>query len=86
MLMSLSIYIQDILDRYGDISNFQIPVRDGRALEFRLVTDPAHWGSIAAAVRTHFLTVPVRRIDVDVADLVFVGVRGKLSYLLREPS
>lgn len=77
-------YMQDILDRCGNISDFQIVVRDGKAVEFRLVADPAQWEAIAAAVRAHFPTVPVRRIDA--ADLVFVGVRGKFSYLLREPS
>ncbi len=77
-------YIQDIFDRCGEISDFQILVRDGKAAEFRLVAAPTHWDGIAAAVRENFPTVPARRIDAE--DLVFVGVRGKFSYLLREAS
>ena len=77
-------YIQDIFDRCGEIADFQIPVRDGRAVEFRLVVDPTRWDAVSAAVRENFPTVPVRRINAE--DLVFVGVRGKFSYLLREAS
>jgi hypothetical protein len=75
-------YIQDIFDRCGPIDDFQILVREGRAVEFRLVAGPEQWEQIAAAVRRNFPGVPLRRIRAD--ELVFVGVRGKFSYLLRE--
>ena len=75
-------YIQDILDRCGNISDFQIPVKQGRAMELRLVAAPENWGEISARVRENFPSLPLRRIEAK--DLVFVGVRGKFSYLLRE--
>lgn len=77
-------YIQDIFDRCGEISDFQILVRGGKAVEFRLVAEPTHWDAISAAVQKNFPTVPVRRINAE--ELVFVGARGKFSYLLREAS
>lgn len=77
-------YIQDILDRCGDIADFQISVRDGKAMELRLVTPETAWAEVSARVGAQFPTVPLRRIGAD--ELVFVGVRGKFSYLLREAS
>lgn len=77
-------YIQDILDRCGDIADFQILVRDGRAVELRLVTPAGDWEDVSARVRAQFPSLPLRRIEAD--ELVFVGVRGKFSYLLREAS
>jgi len=75
-------YIQDIFDRCGPITDFQILVREGRAQEFRLVADEAAWEGIRHAVSANFPSVPTRRINPE--DLVFVGERGKFSYLLRE--
>lgn len=75
-------HIQDILDRCGAISDFQILVRNGKAAELRLVTEESAWEKIAAAVKANFPSVPLRRITAK--ELVFVGVRGKFSYLLRE--
>jgi phenylacetate-CoA ligase len=75
-------YLQDIFDRCGKIEDFQVVVKDGKATEFRLVVDPDRWEETAAAVKANFPTVPLRRITLE--DLVFVGVRGKFSYLLRE--
>lgn len=77
-------YIQDILDRCGEIADFQIPVRDGKAVELRLVTPEAEWENVRARVHVQFPSLPLRRIGAD--ELVFVGVRGKFSYLLREAS
>lgn len=77
-------YIQDIFDRCGSISDFQIPVRNNEALEFRLVAEAAGWEGIQAAVRENFPGVPLRRIRPE--ELVFTGARGKFSYLLREAS
>lgn len=77
-------YIQDILDRCGAIDDFQIPVRGGAAVELRLVTPEAEWADVSARVRAQFPDLPLRRIGAD--ELVFVGVRGKFSYLLREAS
>lgn len=77
-------YIQDILDRCGNIADFQIPVRHERAVELRLVTPEADWEEVSARVRVQFPSLPLRRIDAN--ELVFVGVRGKFSYLLREAS
>lgn len=77
-------YIQDILDRCGEIADFQIVVRDGKAVELRLVTPEADWKNVHAKVHAQFPSLPVRRIRAD--ELVFVGVRGKFSYLLREAS
>ena len=75
-------FIQDILDRCGDITDFQIAVdTDGKALEFRLVTPPEAWAGVSAAVQREFPSVPVRRIES--SELVFVGIRGKFSYLVR---
>jgi hypothetical protein len=42
----------------------------------------ADWEGTAAAVRACFPTVPLRRIEPE--ELVFTGIRGKFSYLLRE--
>lgn len=75
-------YIQDILDRCGDISDFQILVKEGQAVELRLVTAPENWDSVCARVQEYFPSLPARRIEAK--DLVFVGVRGKFSYLVRE--
>ena len=75
-------FIQDILDRCGDITDFQIAVDPkGNVLEFRLVTPPEAWDVVLSAVRQEFPSVPVRRIEV--TELVFVGIRGKFSYLVR---
>lgn len=76
-------YIQDILDRCGPISDFQILVKDKKALEFRLVTDdPGAWPFIETQVKSNFPSIPVRCIKPE--ELVFVGIRGKFSYLVRE--
>lgn len=75
-------YVQDILDRCGPISDFQILVQNGNAIEFRIVTPPEHWEAVEAAVRGNFPLVPAKRIEPE--DLVFVGARGKFSYLVRE--
>jgi phenylacetate-CoA ligase len=75
-------YLQDIFDRCGKIEDFQVTVKDGKAVEFRLAVAPEQWESVAYSVRAEFPDVPLRRIDLE--DLVFVGVRGKFSYLLRE--
>jgi phenylacetate-CoA ligase len=75
-------YLQDIFCRCGQIEDFQVAVKDGKATEFRLVVEPERWDETAAAVRANFPTVPLLRIALE--DLVFVGVRGKFSYLLRE--
>ncbi|KAF5081524.1 hypothetical protein DSECCO2_108430 [anaerobic digester metagenome] len=75
-------YIQDILDRCGPISDFQIMERDGIARELRLVTPPEHWEQVKVAVQEYFPSLPLRRIDAE--QLVFVGIRGKFSYLVRE--
>lgn len=74
-------YIQDIFDRCGDIIDFQIAVRDGVAQEFRLVTPERQWPEIEAAVHKNFPTVATRRIEPQ--ELVFHGVRGKFSYIVR---
>ena len=68
----------------GEIADFQIVVRDGKAVELRLVTPEADWKNVHAKVHAQFPSLPVRRIRAD--ELVFVGVRGKFSYLLREAS
>jgi len=73
-------FIQDILDRCGDIRDFQIAARKGQAVELRLVTAPDQWESIASAVRGNFPTLPLRRIEPE--GLVFVGRRGKFRYLV----
>ena len=75
-------YIQDIFDRCGDIIDFQIAVKDGVAQEFRLVTPERQWPEIEAAVRKNFPSIPARRIEPQ--ELVFHGVRGKFSYIVRE--
>ncbi|MDL2216745.1 hypothetical protein LJB81_03305 [Desulfovibrio sp. OttesenSCG-928-M14] len=75
-------YIQDILDRCGPVSDFQIVTKNNKAVELRLVTAPEYWAAVNAAVRRHFPSVPTKRIDAE--ELVFVGVRGKFSYILRE--
>lgn len=77
-------YIQDILDRCGEIADFQVVVRDGRAVELRLVAPEAAWENVRAGVQAQFPSLPLRRIGAD--ELVFVGARGKFSYLLREAS
>ena len=75
-------FIQDIFDRCGNITDFQVAVTpEGEALEFRLVTPPESWDSISLAVRREFPSVPARRIDAK--ELVFIGIRGKFSYLVR---
>ena len=73
-------FMQDILDRCGDIQDFQIAVKDGQAVELRLVTAPDQWENIASAVRGNFPTLPLRRITPD--ELVFVGRRGKFRYIV----
>lgn len=75
-------YVQDILDRCGPISDFQIALKGEEAKEFRLVVSPRHWDAVKAAARESFPSVPLQRIEPD--ELVFVGIRGKFSYLLRE--
>lgn len=75
-------YIQDILDRCGDISDFQLLVRGGRPLELRLVTRPENWEDVRSRVQANFPSLPLRRIEA--GELVFVGARGKFSYLLRD--
>lgn len=73
-------FMQDILDRCGDIQDFQIAVKDGQAVELRLVTAPDQWETIANAVRGNFPTLALRRIAPQ--ELVFVGRRGKFRYLV----
>lgn len=75
-------YVQDILDRCGPIDDFQILVANQRAKELRLVVRPEHWEQTQQAVKEQFPALPLRRIDPE--DLVFVGIRGKFSYLIRE--
>ncbi len=75
-------YIQDILDRCGNIADFQILVREDKAVELRLAASAEEWDLISARVQANFPTLPLRRIELK--DLVFVGVRGKFSYLVRE--
>jgi phenylacetate-CoA ligase len=75
-------YIQDILGRCGPIEDFQILARKGKAEELRLVTPAEAWEGIAQAVQANFPVLRLRRISS--AELVFVGVRGKFSYILRE--
>jgi phenylacetate-CoA ligase len=75
-------YIQDIFDRCGPITDFQIVAREGRAREFRLVAEEGAWEGIRTAVSANFPSVAARRITPE--ELVFVGERGKFSYLLRE--
>lgn len=75
-------YIQDIFDRCGDITDFQIATKDGQVSEFRLVAPAEQWPDIEAAVKRCFPAVPTRRIEPQ--ELVFHGVRGKFSYIVRE--
>jgi phenylacetate-CoA ligase len=75
-------YVQDILDRCGPVSDFQIAMRAGTAAELRLVVPVGDWNFVEGAVREQFPSLPVRRIEPE--ELVFVGVRGKFSYLVRE--
>lgn len=75
-------YIQDILDRCGDIIDFQIVAKGSIARELRLVTPDDQWPAIEAAVKSTFPTVQIRRIKPQ--ELVFHGVRGKFSYIVRE--
>ncbi|MDR1396729.1 MAG: hypothetical protein LBJ14_03235 [Desulfarculales bacterium] len=75
-------YVQDLLDRCGPVADFQIAVKDETALELRLVVPPEGWEGVAAAVREYFPSLPLRRIDPN--ELVFTGIRGKFSYLVRE--
>jgi phenylacetate-CoA ligase len=75
-------YLQDIFDRCGKIEDFQVAVKGGKATEFRLVVEPERWEETSAAVKVNFPTTPLRRIALE--NLVFVGIRGKFSYLLRE--
>jgi phenylacetate-CoA ligase len=77
-------YIQDIFDRCGEITDFQILVNAGKAKEFRLVVDSNNWEAVSSEVSKNFPSVTLKRIDLE--DLVFVGVRGKFSYLLHEES
>ncbi len=75
-------YIQDILDRCGPIADFQILTKDNTAVEMRLVTPQEHWEFVQQAVANYFPSLPLKRIRPE--DLVFVGIRGKFSYLVRE--
>lgn len=75
-------YVQDILDRCGPVSDFQIVTRNGEAAELRLVTPAGHWETVRKAVQRSFPSLPLKRIEPE--ELVFVGIRGKFSYLLRE--
>ena len=75
-------YIQDILDRCGDIQDFQILVdRNAKIKELRLVARQQDWVAISQALQESFPTVPLRRIKQE--DLIFVGSRGKFRYLIR---
>ena len=73
-------YIQDILDRCGDIRDFQIAVRNGVAQELRLVLPSNGRDAILAKVRKNFPTLPTRVIEL--ADLMFSGWRGKFRYVI----
>ena len=75
-------YVQDILDRCGPIDDFQILVANQIAKELRLVVNQEQWEQTQQAVKKQFPTLPLRRIDPE--DLVFVGIRGKFSYIIRE--
>lgn len=76
-------FIQDILDRCGKIDDFQILVdKTGRAKELRLVTDERNWANINKKVRSYFPNLMAKRIDLK--DIIFTGIRGKFSYLVRE--
>ena len=71
-------YVQDILDRCGPITDFQITVRDDVAQELRIVCAPEDWTGVAAAVSKNFPTIPLRRITM--VELVLVGRREKFKY------
>ena len=75
-------YIQDMLDRCGVFDDFQILERGGKAAELRIVAEEKDWPGISAMVAERFPSLPVQRIDA--TELVFVGERGKFSYVLRE--
>ena len=75
-------YVQDILDRCWPISDFQIVVKDAIVQELRIVASEDHREQVTMAVHEFFPSLALRRIDAE--DLVFVGVRGKFSYLIRE--
>ena len=75
-------HIQDILDRCGAISDFQILISNEKVIEFRLVAEPCEWEAISQAVCRYFPSVPLRLIRAD--ELEFVGIRGKFSYILRK--
>jgi phenylacetate-CoA ligase len=77
-------YIQDIFDRCGPIDDFQILVKEGKAKEFRLVVDSNSWEAVSFEVKKYFPTVEIKFIKLE--DIVFVGIRGKFTYLLREES
>lgn len=75
-------YIQDILERCGPITDFQIAVSaSGEAVEFRLVVDDGAWDRVSSAVLANFPSVSLRRIYSE--ELVFVGSRGKFRYLVQ---
>lgn len=75
-------YIQDILDRCGPISDFQIMVKENKAKELRIVTKAESWDLVQSAVIEYFPSLPLKRIEAE--ELIFVGIRGKFSYLIRE--
>ncbi len=75
-------YIQDILDRCGPISDFQIVTKEGKATELRIVTAEEHWPQVEAAVTKYFPQLAKKRINAE--ELIFVGIRGKFTYILRE--
>lgn len=76
-------YLQDILDRCGPIQDFQIAVNGVVAQELRLVCLQEQWNAVRAAVSTYFPALPLRRIESE--ELVFTGIRGKFSYIVRLP-
>lgn len=74
-------YVQDILDRCGPISDFQIVVKDSVAQELCLVCAQENWSSIFSAVTENFPTVPLRRICTE--ELVLTGRREKFRYVIK---
>jgi phenylacetate-CoA ligase len=79
----LTHYIQDLLDRFGGVSDFQILTKESTSPVLRIVMDEnGNRENLEKEVRAIFHDLPIEYISMH--DLKLVGRRHKFRYVVNE--